>query len=49
MVKMQYLRGVWWTRLGGGMMVGRGFVMVKDRGVGQVCWGVARWFGVALR
>lgn len=44
-----YLRGIWWAGLGGRMMVRRGFVMVKDRGVRQVHRGVARRLRVALR
>lgn len=40
---------VWWAGLGGRVVVRRWFVMVKQRRVGQVRWGVAGRLNVALR
>lgn len=48
-VSKLYLRGVRRTGLGGEMVVGWRFVMVKHRRIGQMHWRVARRLGVALR
>lgn len=44
-----YLRVVGWAGLGGRVMVGRGFIVVEERRVGQVRWRVPRRLHVALR